>query len=716
MKKQELLAIKPLPATPTMMRLAAEDTPTIEKRWGYSYSTYKNKIHMRCFVAGDILKVAFYLTEHMRAGGRNPIYELFISRKENTFLTYDCHQKKWRTARLSLLDGITSYYCSGEKWAGKADTKTIQAYLGLQGEAYECLLSYQHQIRHAELKKRHRRETDPWDADLEQTPKLPKDWNRWVSKVGLPDNYIYYHYNKKGVDTGYCTYCEKEVSIRNPKHNAAGRCPCCRRSITFKSVGRAGTVITERRPMYLLQRCKDGVMVREFYGYRKYCKGQHQTPEIHWWEIRRAIAALGGKCLRAYFMGMYKQVEHRWIETPICSPTWGGEGKGRVYGKTLPTLAKNELRMTGLCEMLSHTRSIDPELYLVVLEKVPALEQIVKADLFQMADECIDSCGSFKSAIHPDAGSSLTKALRINTQELKRLRKNNGGTAFLRWLQYEKVTNKELPDETIAWFCKEKIRADDLKFISGKMSMVQICNYMRRQMLDSGMRSKETLTTWADYLSMAKRLGMDTDDAIIFRVRKLRQRHDELVARCQSKDLAIQAGEVLEKYPHIDEICNGLSAKYAYADEQYTILAPTCIEDIIHEGEVLSHCLSGSDRYWDRIERHEAYILFLRRTDAVDAPYYTLEIEPGGTVRQKRTKFDRQNDDIEEATLFLAKWQKVIAERMTENDRALAATSKELRNLQFEQLRSDQVIIHTGMLRGSLLVDVLMADLMENAA
>ena len=42
-------------------------------------------------------------------------------------------------------------------------------------------------------------------------------------------------------------------------------------------------------------------------------------------------------------------------------------------------------------------------------------------------------------------------------------------------------------------------------------------------------------------------------------------------------------------------------------------------------------------------------------------PYYTLEIEPDGTVRQKRTLFDRQHEDIEQATEFLQKWQKAVS-------------------------------------------------------
>ena len=67
----------------------------------------------------------------------------------------------------------------------------------------------------------------------------------------------------------------------------------------------------------------------------------------------------------------------------------------------------------------------------------------------------------------------------------------------------------------------------------------------------------------------------------------------------------------------------------------------------------LSHCVGKSDRYWERIEQQEAYILFLRKTAEIDKPYYTLEVEPNGTIRQKRTYFDRQNDDLKDAEQFL---------------------------------------------------------------
>ena len=91
-------------------------------------------------------------------------------------------------------------------------------------------------------------------------------------------------------------------------------------------------------------------------------------------------------------------------------------------------------------------------------------------------------------------------------------------------------------------------------------------------------------------------------------------------------------------------------------------------------------------------------------------------MEPNGTIRQKRTYFDRQNDDLKDAEKFLKEWQKVVSERLTESDREKAEKSRELRLQEFEQLRQDDIRIHTGDLAGQRLVDVLVSDLMETAA
>lgn len=724
MYKKQLLMMDKLLATPNMMRLAAEDIPTIERvgYYGHKAERYKRGMYMRCRIQDGILKVSFFAPQHMRMGGRLPVYELYIDKTKKQFLTLDCQNNKWRTATLNNIVwySSTSYFQSGEKWISREGKKVLRNYFGTEQGDYDTIVKFQNDVRDEELKRRHKKETNPWDEDLLQTPPLPKDWDRWVRKVGIPEHYMFYHYTRSKHKTGYCTHCEKEVPIRSPKYNAEGVCPRCRHKVIFKSVGKAGTVMTNRHFMYFLQRCKDGMMIRMFEGTCKYRKGHYDEPEYWYQECRRVICDHDGKPMRAYYWGDYKHCEMRWIVGSVITSShysWY-DYSGMIYGKTIPSLEKKGLKTTGLPHIVRAGIKEDPEVYLVMYHRYPEIEKMIKAGLYQLKkDYLYVKQYSYNENLKIDAKeSSLTKMLGIDSCELKRLRTFNGGIKMLQWLQYEKAIRKEIPDHIMAWFCNEKIEPNDLKFIRHKMSITAIYNYIKRQLSENRMKSSEVLTTWSDYISMAKRLGMDTDDEIVFRTRKLRKRHDDLVKRCQDKDLAIRAGEILEKYPHVEEVFSSIKDKYEFSDEDYTVVVPSRIEDMLHEGKNLHHCVADSERYFDRINRQEAYILFLRKTAAPDESFYTLEIEPSGTIRQKRTFYDRQGKDIEAAMPFLWKWQNEVSKRLTEADRALAKQSVVLRNHEFAQLQKDNVIIHTGALAGEKLVDVLVKDLMEATA
>ena len=67
-----------------------------------------------------------------------------------------------------------------------------------------------------------------------------------------------------------------------------------------------------------------------------------------------------------------------------------------------------------------------------------------------------------------------------------------------------------------------------------------------------------------------------------------------------------------------------------------------------------------------------------------------MEVEPDGTVRQKRTYFDRQNPDIEEAKKFLVKWQEQLVRKLNKEDKILSLKSRDLtekRNQRFDGKR-----------------------------
>ena len=725
MKKSSLLKMKDLYATEEMLAVAREDVP-VKINFGCT-SDYRCKYSgfARSAVEDGILKVALYDHKALRLGGKLPVYEIFMDMEKQHFLTYDHVCAMWRTAKIDNLKWEPP--SSSRIWISDEDTVQILQYLSSnQKNAYRAILGFQLAVRDRELERRHRKETDPWDAELAQTPPLPKDWERWVNTVGIQTNYIFYDYRRGGAKHGYCTYCEKEVALkRQPHHNEAGKCPRCQHKVTFKAKGK----ITEylRSPTecaYLAQKCGDGFVVRQFQVNRQYRKEENAIVSKTSGFEKQRIFYRADLSSHPYHWGWYKQRRTRWVEG-IDEYINTGMGysyneycyqPGSIYGKTLSSIAPFLVR-TGLSEYVRLCRGcVSPNWYLFAWGRFPRIEQICKASLSRLTAECMENANAVKSRIRKESETSLVKALALDTHRLSRLRTLNGGAIMLEWLQREKCSGRIIPDHVLRWLEREKIHVSDIAFILDRMSEQQVCNYLQRQKAGTQDTFRHIIYTWNDYLSMADKLGINTNDEIVYRVKLLRQRHDELVEQLRKREKEMEAAATARRYRKVAGICRLIKPKYEYTGEMYSIVVPSGVRDIMREGDALSHCVGKSDRYWERIEQQEAYILFLRKTAEIDKPYYTLEVEPNGTIRQKRTYFDRQNDDLKDAEQFLKEWQKVVSERLTESDREKAEKSKVLRLQEFEQLRQDDIRIHTGDLAGQRLVDVLVSDLMETAA
>lgn len=718
MIKKELLALRTLRATPKMMEMARNDKLENRKwtsHWGntYTYKTYEYCLFIRCQTLKGYLKVSFFLPSHMRCGSNNSAYDLYIHKGTSQYLTYGHREQKWLTAMADNLDWGMELW-KGKIWINSEGNQTIKRYLGVSKTGFDGIVEYQRKVKAENLEAKYRRQTDKWDADLKLTPKLPKDWENWLNKVAVPQHYILYDYIKSGAKSGYCTYCEKEVPIQRPTHNMKGKCLCCGREVTFKSKGKQKYVQTKEYYAYLIQRTKIGLVVREFTVKKSFRQDKNWAVTVWDHELRRAFFDQNAKPLRSYQWDLFRNWEHRFCGTGNCCTAWGGLDAGLVYGRTLPDLSKKELKHTGLMEYLRVHPKLDAERYLTIWNHHPQIETLVKAKLPELVADCIMNRAILDEIYNGKIAGGLAKRMHLDEQRLKRLRNNGGGYRFWQWLRYEKKNEKQFSDEMIRWFTQSAIAPSAISFIRDRMNDVQIYNYLRKQMELANMNAAQLLNTWKDTVNMAKQYGQDLQDPYNYRPSKLKQRHDELVLLGMMEDMKKAADKTRREYPKVEEILKEIKDIYGFAGEKYLITVPDTILDIMVEGKSLNHCVSKSTRYMERIERRESYILFLRKTAAPDQSYYTLEVEPDGTVRQKRSLNDEQYPDVEDATKFLKQWQKEVSKRLTDTERSLAKRSKELRIEGFEQMRRDRLRIHTGSLQGQLLVDVLMADLIEN--
>ena len=712
MKKKGLLELPVLELTDEMLIHALSKERAMEYTLN-SEPVYNVDHYFRAAVGNSILQINIYLMKDIRSGGTLPAYRIFFDRSEPDFITYDGKEEKWRISRLINLPHIKWFWYE-ELYIEQKERQAVMDYLGLS--ELKALEEWQWKIRTKQREDAIKRTTDRWDAVMEKIPGLPKDWEKWLAKKAVREHYMFYEYRKSGKIRGRCSRCGKEQILIKPKYNRIGKCENCRHPVTYKSVGKCGTFFTKNYTAHLVQRMEDRVVSRQFKVHAIYRKGAFDTPELSSWEERRLVLWPDGTAC-AYYRGEYKDHKMHWIETepnayipPYYVKPENCSERGTVYRRTLPGLAKKELKKTGLLEMVRSQGIISPEVFLLSVKKEPVLEKIIKAGLMTLAADLLQGSGLF------ELGNSgkLHQCLGIDRNQLKRLRKSQCGAPYLKWLLYEQECGKKIADDVISWFISGDIKPEDISFITDRMSPLQIMNYMVKQQKKMEETSVSgVLTTWKDYLRMAELSGINTRDEIVYRAAELVKRHDEMVRLREKLRNEEEEKEVLKQYPSLNETLASLKGKYDYQDGTYAVVVPESVADLLHEGNVLQHCINRTDHYYERIVKRESYILFLRKADALTVPYYTLEVEPGGTIRQTRTEYNRQKDDIAEISKFLQKWQKEIAKRMTKADWTLADASRKLRREEYAQLRKDHVRIVRGTYEGQLLADILEADLME---
>ena len=708
MRKKMLMELKPLKVMSRYIADAKESEKSLIKEKG---EKGKYRMYCRAAIEKGILKVNLFAVSDIEENVKFPRYRLFISRTERRFITYDEKLKKWRAALLEsiLWDAMINFY---NIYVNDRDTKVIQIYLKTMRPAIWALEEYQANIRKEQRIRHDKKLTDSWDQVMKTVPGLPKNWIAWVSKYGIMEHYIFYKYQKNGATNGYCTYCKKHVQIRSPKYNQKGHCNICGQPVTFRSVGKSGRFCTKWYRVYLVQRRKtSGFVIRIFQARTWYKKAGYADCETTCHEEQRRIFSANGKEISNFVYGLFKRREMRWILywKPWYYTCCGIQYKGNVYPYTLSDLSRHELKETGLREYALRQKKIDPGKYLYLWQTYPVLEQIVKAGLFQLVDDILEYRAT--DAIKRK-GRKPTEFLSVTKKEFRRLRDMNGGAKELKWLQFEKSSGRIIKDEEIYWMAKEELEPKDLQFVLDRMSICQVRHYLVKQSEKSGDDISHILQVWKDYLSMAGKLRLDVYDSIIYRTSDLQRRHSEAVIQMEEKKKEIRRRELEEKYVGFQEQLIALKEKYEFSAGEYQIVAPKSIDDILYEGDTLHHCVNKTDNYFDRIASKESYILFLRKKENPEVPFYTLEAEPDGTIRQKRAEFDRQNKDIDEVTSFLRLWQKEIQKRLTKKDYMSAEKSRKLRQRKYQEVRDQHIVVHGGEFAGKLLADLLEKDLM----
>ena len=641
----------------------------------------------------------------------------------------------WYDTKVEHAIGMETWMYGDNYWRGKSYDETkrarwnpsqkdekrilelidVKTKFWLKKDSLETITQAEGDRMRDERAEKEQRRQDRVERMMDKVPPLPKDWKKWIDKVLCGgDDFLVKNKDTKDWHCSACGGTIKELpEEKKAKDNEKIPCPLCGKLVRIRKRKRS-VEINDRA--HLIQPIDDEYSVaRHFQISVDFVPHEGNLKEIDWEEDARLILTKSPKEKRACIIYWRKWGGFDCKSNPgnvrirSCFLYDGNTEdiqeafKGTEYepwSRLFPQYAKAGLHLDYNCMMVGSR----DERYVSLMEMLfrGRFYSLLVSESSNISFWRYEYCGSRLNI----NGKTIEEIFRINDkQKINRIRDRNGGDSMLTWLQWSDEKGEKLSDDQLKWLERSKVWPYSMALITGHMTMAQAINYLKRQQAESyqGKSIGTILEQYSDYMNMCKKLKKHCDDEMVYKPRELKRRHDEAAAEIAAREAELQAAEYSEKYKEAEKVLKKIRKKFEYAGESFLIVVPRKIVDIVKEGRALHHCAGATDRYFDRIKQNETYICFLRKKEAPNLPFYTIEVEPGGTIRQHRGMFDEE-PEIETVKPFLQEWQKEIRKRMKEEDHKLAAVSKKKREANIEELKAKK---NTRVLEG------LMEDFME---
>ncbi len=636
MIKKELLLLPSLGATEEMLRLALEEKVIRENTWSGWKEYVRKKYHwfLRAAQVGETLKIAQFSNESLRTEIHEPEYEIFLSRKEQRYITYERSTGKWHKAMIRNLPYKWGHY-ENEEWASEEDREIITEYLGND----KCN-GLRTAIQKWQENARHKREKEEIDAVMGQVPPYPEDFDQWIQDSAFYGcQYLFYRW-KGTKGSAYCTACKETVKLRDkPVHNRDMHCPSCGRDVMAKAWGKQ-RYLEDTKYVGLLQTMPDGFVLRKLR-----CEISRKL-EDNWragggvWEWNRLTLDQKLRNRKEYTYGNFKRTnEMRW-----CNDVSGNRTDRCAlvfYAGNLEQLRKQtELRYIPIEQMLQAEPGKCIELQ-QIREAGDIDELLIKGGYYKLAMEHI----SGRSRGINKNGKTMQQVLGIDKDRANRLRQMNGGSRTLEWLKEEQRTGKRIRQEVLDYLEENGLTYHTLKpMLQTGLTPERIANYIKKQQ----MPVHKVIEFWVDYLDMAREQGINLDDDIVRLPKKLKERHDQLVEIRNAKRLEEMLKSKQRTYKELDTKIRKhlpMAKIYFYEDETYMIIPAGKCEELVKEGQELHHCVGASTNYMKKMADGKSWILFMRKKEELEKAYYTIEISmDDDRILQWYGTYDRQPD------------------------------------------------------------------------
>ena len=526
---------------------------------------------------------------------------------------------------------------------------------------------------------------DTQAAWVEDLPRLVTDDIRLAMHRKYGSQYIFYRRRNKSNVECYCTYCMKYFTARAddtsldpiiPKdrmyldiaryiaHNETIQCPLCGERLTARAEGRGRKQLFEQFPVAVWFAADGGqtvyIVCGELYGgfgikpipvrdMEKIYGGMEW--DTHW-IVRLRPGEV--KAVRRYGECAYSDNDIK--EPYFCN----GLYCSRHYHthENMDVLDSSFLKY--VCRELDSLYIDNVIKFMEYAAVYPSIEMLCKTGFGKAVTDIIDSGETYRQVIDL-SGTKPSEIFRLDSNRaaaLMRYARSSDwhGADILLMIKAWRLILRYEPKATIndtELFCiNGRIRRDELAIYrhcarETKQSPRKILKYITDQVT--------TICNYEDYIDECVELGYDLTDSIINRPRDFAAAHERassalraLIAERRAQEIKKADSEYREKiYP---ELCR----KFRYSDDTYSIVVPTCADEIIEEGKQQRNCVAG---YAERHISGKVIILFLRKNSGIGKSFGTLEIGQTGDKYHFRQAYAAKNKQLPgDAKKWLDKW------------------------------------------------------------
>lgn len=537
--------------------------------------------------------------------------------------------------------------------------RSMCQFFGCTDRPFEALRRFQESVIGKRRDKRYRKITEKIDAAMEPIPPLPDDFGQWIRETALHGSrYFIYSYRRGNVQAGTCSWCGKSVSIEGVRHFKSAVCPHCGSTVISMASGRMSQYKTDETWCALLQPYPGGFVVRYFRAWREF-RNHPTKPKDGWHEYLRDVY-VGDKMTRYEWDIFRKTQKIRWCDNTRHFNTY----KTVVYSANLEVvLDGTPWKYSALRQMAEARPGFQFNLYnyLKCYRTYPFIEYFAKLRLYRLTSQFISS-GSYFSVINTK-GRNLTEILRIDKSQLPILQEIDAGEDEIELLSQARMIRLSIMPEQVEYIAKNfQINGEILQELTEFATLHKTLKYLRQGCRsDSGM--KERFKDWRDYLRFCKKLQYDLTNEFILFPKNLKTAHDQAAALVKEQEDRIAAMEKMERVKLIAAMYEPLQAAYGWESKRFTIRAPKTAGEITTEGQTLHHCVGT---YIERVASRKCLILFLRRIEEPDTPFFTIEINDF-EVSQCRGKYNcAMSPEVEKAVL---RYQREVLDALREKAR-----------------------------------------------